>query len=60
MEERASIYYGDPSHGPRGVTKGHTLHPCIFNIMVDTILCHWVGLVVENKACLEGFGYMVA
>ena len=28
--------------------------------MVEMIIHHWVGLMVENKAGPDGFGYMVA
>ena len=27
---------------------------------MDVIVCHWVRLVVKNKARTEGFGYKVA
>ena len=28
--------------------------------MVDVIICHWVGIMVENEAGPDGFGYTVA
>ena len=32
----------------------------IINIVVDVIIRHWVGLMVDNEAVPDGFGYTVA
>ena len=32
----------------------------IFNVVVNAILHHWVGMVEYNEACSDGFGYTVA
>ena len=37
--------YGTPFKGHRGVTQGGRLPPTIFNMVVDTDICHWVMLV---------------
>ena len=37
-----------------------TIKTLIINIVVDVIIRHWVGLMVENKAGPDGFGYTVA
>ena len=34
--------------GARGVTQGDPLSPTIFNVVVDTVVSHWVTLVVED------------
>ena len=36
------------------------LNPFIFNVMVGVIISIWAGLVAENKARPDGFGYKVA
>ena len=59
MAVMASRYYGCPFHVSRGVTQGGPLSPCIFNVVVDAIFFHWVGLVTENKASPDGFKYTV-
>ena len=30
-----------------GVTQGDSLHPMIFNVVVDAVIYHWVSMVVE-------------
>ena len=57
MAARASRYYGDPLHGSHGVTQGEPFPPRIFNVIVDAIVCHWVGMVVDNEAVYEGLRY---
>ena len=56
MAARVSGYYGYPFQGSGGVTQGKPLSPRIFNVIVDSIVCHWVGLVEENNAVPEVFG----
>ena len=60
MESRASRYYGYPFQGSQGVTQGYPLSPRILNYVVNAIVCNQVGLVVENKAIPDRFGYTVA
>ena len=45
---RAGGYYGTGFKGARGVTQGDPLSPTIFNVVVDTVVCHWVTLAVEK------------
>ena len=59
MAARACRYYGNTFQGYRSVTQGDPLSPLILNYMVDTIFRHWVGLVADNKAVPDGFGYTV-
>ena len=37
--------------GFRGVTQEGPLSPTIFNVVVDTMVLHWVFLVVEVEEC---------
>ena len=60
MEVKVSGYYGDPFQGSCGVIHGDPLSPRIFNVVVEEISRHWVGMVLDNKAGHEGFRYDVA
>ena len=42
-------YYGAPIKVLRRVTQGGQISPTIFNVVVDTALCHWVAVVEESK-----------
>ena len=54
---RKSEYYGVPFQGYHGVNQGEPLPTHIFNVVVDVIFLHWVGLLVEKDAKPEGFGH---
>ena len=43
MVARAGRYYGTDFKGERGVTQGDPLSPTIFNVVVDTVVRHWVN-----------------
>ena len=45
---RAGGYYGAAFKGARGVTQGYPLSPTIFNVVVDSMMRHWVTVVVEG------------
>ena len=49
MVTRMGGYYGAPFCEERGVTQGDPLLPTIFNVVVDTVVCHWESLVVERE-----------
>ena len=34
--------------GFRGVTQGDTLSPTIFNVVVDSVVWHWLKVMVEG------------
>ena len=53
-------YFRDSFQGSHDVTQGDPLYPWIFNIVVDAIDRHWVGLVVENETGPDGLWYMVS
>ena len=40
--ERSSDYYRKPFKWYRGFTQGYPLSPTIFNVLVNTVLHHWV------------------
>ena len=44
----AGGYYGTAFGGKRGVMQGNPLSPNIFNVVVDTIVRHWVHGVMEE------------
>ena len=50
MVARVGGYYGKYFKWERGVTQGDPLSPTIFNVVVDTVVRHWVdGLVDEAE-----------
>ena len=48
MVARAGGYYRIVFQGARGVTKGDTLSPTIFNVVVDAVVCNWVEVVIAG------------
>ena len=48
MVARMGGYYGNAFKGERGVTQGNTLSPTIFNVVVDTVVRHWVTGVIAD------------
>ena len=57
--DRVGCYYITPFKVHQGVTQGGPLPPTIFNVVVDTVICHWVMLVAGEEAGLGGFGLAV-
>ena len=56
---REGGYYSEPLRGERGVTQGDPLLPTIFNVVVDTVVCHWESLLVARGyevICVFAFG----
>ena len=54
MVVRAGGYYRAPFRGDRGDTQGNPLSPIIFNVVVDTVVCHWESLLVAEREEREG------
>ena len=46
MVTRAGGYYGETFKGAWGVTHGCLLSPNIFNVVVDTVVRHWVTMAL--------------
>ena len=46
MVDRAGGYCGAPFKGFRGVTQGCLLSYTIFNVVVDTVVRHYISLVM--------------
>ena len=47
MVERAGRYYGTAFWGAQGVTQGDPLSPTIFNVVVYSVVRHWVMAMLE-------------
>ena len=52
-------YYGSPFKGYRGVTQGDSLSPTIFNMVVYTVIYHWVPMMDGEDTGPEGFGAVI-
>ena len=48
MVARARGYYWTAFRGERGVTHGDPMSPTIFNVVVDTVVRHWVHGMMED------------
>ena len=48
MVARAGRCYWTAFKGERGVTQGDPLSPTIFNVVVDTVVRHWVTGVIAD------------
>ena len=49
-------YYGPPFKGYNIFIQGLPLSPTLFNMVVDAVICHWVTVVAETEAGIEGLG----
>ena len=47
MIARAGRYYGEAFKGARGFTQGDPLSPTIFNVVMDAVVRHWIGGIVD-------------
>ena len=52
-------YYGPLFKGCRGVAQGDPLPTALFNVVVDTMIHHWITVVVVEEAGPGGFGRAV-
>ena len=46
---RLGRYYGTAFRCFWGMTQWDPLTPTIFNVVVDTVVCHWISLVAEGE-----------
>ena len=56
---KADGYFVPPFHGYRGVTQGNTFFPTVFNVVVDSVIHHWLTVVAPTEAGAEGLGETV-
>ena len=56
MVARSAGYYGTAFGGERGVTQGDPLSPTIFNVVVDTVVQHWMNGIAEEAEAREETG----
>ena len=59
MVSKAGGYYGPLFKGYRSVTQGDTLSPMIFNVVVGSIIHHWVMMVATTDPVAEGLSALV-
>ena len=50
MVDKAGGYFGRPFKEYQGVMQGDPLYPTIFNVAVDSVICHWVTVVMPIEA----------
>ena len=53
MGARAGRYFGLPFKGYRGMTQGDPLYPTLFNVVVGSVICHWVMVVAPLEDFME-------
>ena len=56
MVAQVGCYYGTHFKVYMGVIQGNPLYPTIFNMVVDTVIRHWVALVEGKEAGPEVLG----
>ena len=59
MVSRAGRYYGSLFKCSRGVTQVDLLSPTILNMVLDTVICHWLTVLAGEDVEPEGFGTAV-
>ena len=59
MVVRAGGYFGITFKGYRSVTQDNLLSPNLFNVVVDTVIHHWVMVVAPTEAGMEGLGLSI-
>ena len=59
MVAKAGGYFGRPFKGCQGVTQGEPLSPTILNVAVNTVIRHWVMVVMPTEAGMGGLGLTI-
>ena len=59
MVARAGGYFGLPFKGCRGVTQLDPMSPTIFNVVVVSVIRHWVTVVAATKKGVEGLDLFI-
>lgn len=50
MAAKTGGYFVLPFQGYRGLTQGNTLYPTMFNVVMDSVIRHWVTVVEPTEA----------
>ena len=57
---RKNGYHGQHFRATRGIIQGGIALPTPFNVGVDSVVCHWILLKMEDKAVIQdGLGHSV-
>ena len=56
MVYHTDVFYRAAFQGFLGVTQGGPLSPIILNVVVETVLRHWILLVEGGAGCQDGWG----
>ena len=59
MVAKSGGYFGHTLKGYRGVMQGYPLYPTIFNVVVDSVIRHWVTVVTPAEAGTGVLGLMI-
>ena len=59
MVARSGGYYCLPFKGCRIVTQVNPLSPILFNMVVDTVIRHWVAMMVATKEVTEVLSMLI-
>ena len=59
MVYRSEGYFGLPSKGYHGVTQVDPLYPMLFNVVMESVIHHWVTVVALTKDGREGLGLSI-
>ena len=59
MVARSGGYYCLPFKGYRIVTQVNPLSPILFNMVVDTVIRHWVAMMVATKEVTEVLSMLI-
>jgi hypothetical protein len=52
-------HFGVAFLATRGFTQGDIVSPTIFNILVDSVIQHWLNLILDNGSEVNSFGHTV-
>ena len=59
MVAKAGRYFGHPSKRSQGVMQDEPLYPTIVNVVVDSVIGHWVKVVTPTEATTGGLGLTI-
>ena len=50
---RQNIYHGPYFRATRSTTQGEVALQTLLNVAVNSVVCHWISLMVEDKAVIQ-------